>query len=638
MLRGIMALRLALPLALVALVLSGPASSQPTLEREHILQVQRDCASIDQCIAAMRTKTAVNFSAILEQKFATFGEAAVEPLMRVLTDDPDPRMRSYAGMALSRMPRIDARFLPALIAESREGDPQHYLDTGPAWLAIPIGLVRDNPDALRHLFDIAEPYGARAHSNAVQPAIERSSRAVWLQEARRRIEAFAPQQSAEYLNFLCQLIFWGGWPRPNPDATPAWLEPALVRVATNPAMNAHARAAAETQLRAFRNPIALAALLRDARVQFAAIPAWDGRSRFVQVEDQEGQAQWERLTDGDIEGTILEIGRFGQAARDAAPLIRSFLARPDLPDSRAQAARALGEIGDRAAIPQLVMALQDRDDWLLVYNSAEALGLLRAEEAREALRDAADRHWSQAVRNNAERALNMIDGGDFERPGIVGDGRGINEGLAEDDELYVGPLRFRGDDAAEQADCLWDAEERGRGLSQSPIGALQFPRRGARGIAPRGVPRTDILRLSESNRVELPRGGRVTAIEVLPRGSLIGTNAGEFIGGLAYVDDSNRTATLVVPDNIALLFRHGGKLYALTGLSHLFSSYGEVWEVDDTLNVPRAVRRIRLPLEASEVYATARHDIAFATAAGTFLLGEGGILRHGEDQSTCGAP
>ena len=252
------------------------------------------------------------------------------------------------------------------------------------------------------------------------------------------------------------------------------------------------------------------------------------------------------------------------------------------------------------------------------------------------MRDVAAQHWSLAVRNNAERALSMINGGSFGRSNIVGDGRGINEDLGEDDWVYVGPLRFRGDNIAHDADCLWDAAEHQRRLSQAPLGALRFPSRGAREIVAGSVARRDIPRLSEGVRSEMPRGP-VTAMETLPHGVLIGTNAGEFIGGLAYVADRGGTATLVIPDNIALLFRHGGRLYALTGLSHLFSSYGEVWEIDENANTPRAVRRIRLPSGARHVYATARHDIAFANIAGTFLLGEDGLLRHGGDESTCAA-
>lgn len=623
--------RLLAPLML--LMLPDPAFAQSSLTHEQALQIQRDCSTIEECIAAMRTETAVNGSGILEFKFAAFGEDAVAPLMQMLTQDPDLRMRSYAGMALSRMPSIDARYLPDLIAASRHGNPMAFSDTGPGWLAIPIGLVRDDPEALRYLFDLAEIYGWGSSSGSVQPAIERSSQTAWLAEARRRLEGFEPDQGSDYLGFVSQLVIVGGHRRPDGYVAPDWLEPALVRIATDPAVNADVRNTAAVVLRKFKNPIALAALMHDAQQQFATLPEWDGRSRFMQMKDTEGLERWERLTDGDFASTIAEIGRFGHAGLEAAAFVRPFLLRPDIPASRASAALTLGQIGDRYAIPMLITASRDRDDWLLAYNAAESLGRLRAEEARDPLQEIAANHWSQAVRNNAERALNMLDGGSFERPGISEDGLGMNDNLGETDHLYMGLVRFKGDDKGGSAECIVMSDTTQR-LSQSPVGILRFPRQGAQEIEPSGVRMGD--RPIFPNRIanHMPRG-TVTVVETLAHGILIGTNAGEFIGGLAYVDDRTRQVELIVPDNVSFMFRHGGRLYALTGLSHLFSSYGEIWEIDLEGDTPQASRRIPLPSEATQVLATASRDIVFVTNDGTFLLTEDGTLRHGDDEATC---
>lgn len=617
---------------LIAPSVAGQAIAQAELTREQVNQIQRDCATIDQCIKAMRTETAVNFSATLEKKFEGFGEAAVPALMQVLTTNPDAKMRHYAGIALRKMPRIDVRYLPALIKESRAGPRQPSVDDGPSWLAIPIGLVRNNPDALNYLFDIAEEYGNRASSNTVQPAIQRSNRDVWMVEARRRMESFRPEQSGEYLAFLCDLVKFG-WPRPTDPTPPDWLEPALVRIAGDARSNSGARSVAEYHLRSFRNPIALAAIIRDARVQFAGTPSWDGASRFVRIKDSENEEQWERLSDGSLEITISQIGRFEHTAREAAPLVRPFLARPDLPDSRAEAALTLGLIGDQGAIPDLLIALQDKDDWLLAYNAAEALALLGAKEARKPLTETAQRHWSEAVRRNAERALSVLDGSAWALPGDPKSGHGINTGKNGEDYLYFGPFRYVGDDIGNQADCLADAE-REVAFPQSRLSAPRFPNRGAVILMPRAVDRTEWPDLPDSVRKQMPRGD-VLALARLNRGWLFGTNAGEFVGGLSFVLRRDKSVTRVVPDNIQLLFRHGERVYALTGLSHLVSSYGEVWEIDVKGDVPRAVRRIRLPSEATSVLATAGGDIALSTREDTFLLSRDGVLHSGEDAATC---
>lgn len=621
---------LILPLALLAL--SSQVSAQSPVTREQAQRMQRDCATIDACIVAMRTGTSVNTSGT-EGKFAVFGEAAVAPLMVILTSDPDPRMRSYAAMALARMPRIDSRYLPDLIAASRQGNPAAFMDTGPAWVAIPIGLVRDNPEALAYLFDIAEAAGDRLGGGPLQPAIPRSSEAAILAEAQRRLEGFRPDQSAEFLGFVSQLVSQGGWPRREGYTPPPWFEPALARIATDPAMNTDARDTAATLLRRFRHPIALTALLRDARQQFATLPEWDGRSRFVRMKDAEGRDQWERLSDGEFGSTIVEIGRFGPIGIEAAPLLRPFLSRPDLPGSRADAALALGRIGDRSAIPLLITAAANPDDWLLAYNAAEALGRLRAEDAKETLRRIAAGHWSRAVRNNAERALHMIDGGDFSRPGVAGSG----ERIAPDSQgyLYMGEARYEGDDAGDQLAC--PSLGSSRRLTQSPLGRLRFPNEDIREIEASPASARDLTGLPGWIRPDLPRG-RVTAIEPLRHGLLVGADAGEFIGGLAYVDDGARGVTMVVPDNVSMMFRHGGKLYVLTGLSHMVSSRGEIWEIDEGGRPPSAVRRIPLPTEVRTVFATARRDLAFVTGEGTVLLGEDGVLRRGDDEATCVRP
>jgi HEAT repeat protein len=114
----------------------------------------------------------------------------------------------------------------------------------------------------------------------------------------------------------------------------------------------------------------------------------------------------------DAREELLEIGRASvdalmKAAKDKRPEMRHLACEllGDIRDAKAVpvllealgdkdefgtsvasvAARALGRIGDRAVIPQLVKALEspDRD---LRYEAARALGILRADEAKAALR------------------------------------------------------------------------------------------------------------------------------------------------------------------------------------------------------------------------------------------------------------
>jgi HEAT repeat protein len=73
---------------------------------------------------------------------------------------------------------------------------------------------------------------------------------------------------------------------------------------------------------------------------------------------------------------------------------------------RRDAANALGEIGDAQAVPPLIAALQDEDQWVR-QNAVVALGKIRDDEAVESL-VAALRDRSLPVRENAAWALGQI--------------------------------------------------------------------------------------------------------------------------------------------------------------------------------------------------------------------------------------
>lgn len=623
-------MRLVVLAGVSALATAGPTATTAEAQAPRPRSIhEHECVTVEQCIAALRTTKTINLPGDLERRFESLGEAIVEPLLQIVVEEPDAFIRHHAGHALRRAPSIDPRHLPTLIAEDRKGDRVGAIGE-PGWLAIPIGLVRDNPQALAYLFDLAEAQGLRASTNSVEPGILRSSDVVWLAEARRRLESFGPQQSASYLIFLEQLVHWRG--RGDGGAPPEWLETALVRIASDPATSAEARAVAEDRLRPFGNPIALAALLREARVEFAAIPAWDGRSLFLPSVASEDDSEGESPRDFDFDSTIWALAQFGAAAREAGPLLAPFLSRWDLPDSRAEAALALGAIGEREAIPALIAAARDPDDWLVAYNATESLANLQAGEARGTLLWLARRHWSQAVRHNAERALNRLNGGAFERPSAPGDGKDVND--TGDEHAYFGPLRYAGDRQLRLAKCLREPAP-AHAISQAPIGAIRFPQEGAVEIVAEALDGNDIPKLPEAVARQMP-GGRVTVIQPVAGGLLAGTDFGEFGGALAYASKSGEV-TPVVPDNVSLTFRHGGRLYVLTGLTHIVLSHGAVWQVDDTAHPPRAMRRIRLPAEAG-VVATARGDLAFVTSGDAFLLRPDGTLASGDDEGTCRPP
>ena len=102
----------------------------------------------------------------------------------------------------------------------------------------------------------------------------------------------------------------------------------------------------------------------------------------------------------------LALGRIGDPA--AVPsLIQALQHRHD--EVRRQAAMALGKLKAYAAVPQLLAVLEDNDAPVRVA-VANALGEMRAKEAVETLQSLATYDFQASVRAAAEAALNKIEG------------------------------------------------------------------------------------------------------------------------------------------------------------------------------------------------------------------------------------
>lgn len=106
---------------------------------------------------------------------------------------------------------------------------------------------------------------------------------------------------------------------------------------------------------------------------------------------------------------LREIGEFGEAARDAGPIIARQLKPLDFNQGQ-YAAIVLAQIGYREAIPQLIDALRNDSDWHFVAGVVEALGRFKAKEAEASLRQLADTTFFPALSWIASNALLAIEG------------------------------------------------------------------------------------------------------------------------------------------------------------------------------------------------------------------------------------
>ncbi len=136
---------------------------------------------------------------------------------------------------------------------------------------------------------------------------------------------------------------------------------------------------------------------------------WQERLAAVQLLDGQADALDALLpllsdADSDVREAAGEaLVHIGAAAR---PGLETALLEARNPDSRTVAARALGQIGDRKALPALVQALNDVSSWVRVA-VVESLGQIQDRQAREPLQAALDDENAD-VREAARQALDRI--------------------------------------------------------------------------------------------------------------------------------------------------------------------------------------------------------------------------------------
>ncbi len=186
------------------------------------------------------------------------------------------------------------------------------------------------------------------------------------------------------------------------------------------------------------------------------------------------------------------------------------------PDRTVYAARTLGYIGYAEATQPLTRALSS-DDWRLVYVACESLGQMKAATAGAELERVANTHWYPPVRDAAKAALGAIAGKDTRKP---------HDGV---------PPSFH------FIDYQWAGDK-----------------------------------LCARARLEPDQRYASTAV---PGGRLVGTDLGEFGGGLYFVDDATGVEHRVLADNIIGIFQVGSRLVALGGLAHMATNYGTAFEI-----------------------------------------------------------
>jgi HEAT repeat protein len=564
---------------LPALTGGSPAAQPPPGDPSETCEIVQSC--IESLIAQVQAGRQV--SEPVRLRLATLGDSAVDALVPLMSH-PNPRIRDSAGLALSYFQRVDPRHLPALVRAWRDGS---------GWMPRPIGATGTD-EALRLLWqDFVRE--ARPHAQVVfaLARMEERVRPLLIERFRDCRESSTGEECLGIYALLHDLEP----PYPN------WSVDPIVDIALN-ARSDEARQEAEAHLVRLRHPAGLAPSQRRlADLSAERALEFDGR--------------WDATT------LIDQVSSYGSAARSSGPAIARFLAPAFDEDLRADAALALGEVGDATAVPALLaLAPELHDDWLLAYHVAESLGRLRAAEARPVLEDLARRHWHKAVRNNAARALHSIETGHFVRPEVPGDGQPYPPPRGEDGEeyLYFGGLRFAGDDQPRW--CSGADTGQSQRLAQDPVGTMRWPRRGRADLILIGL---DEVRQQEVRHLIPMQQVRGSVIAVLPvrAGQLIAFNGGEFGGGVYHVRE-NQAAQPLLDEPVFAAWLMGGRLYVAAGLAHLVLDRGHLYVIDPAgLTVERIVR---LPASPRGLAVSSHRAVIVKTNAGDLAVRANGEI------------
>lgn len=555
-----------------------------------------DCASVTACIAILREhelppptppgayrSSGVNEKPIIHavERLPSYGDAAVEALLELMKD-PNPDVQTRAGYALFHFPKINPRFTQTLIAAHR---------AGVGWLKRPIGNT-GTVEAFEFLWAsfLDDPeYSSNSQVFLMLPQ--------YADRLKPRLQAtFKTCRTSSDARLCGGVINLVGQIKPFPD----YVLQELVAIAMSPDASADVQEAATSRLIWLKHPYGMTVLLKRLE-QAIDVMGPPGPNAFSV--DKAGAS--DMPIDWELENLIEDISAYKAAAVAAGPLLVPLLSRRDMPDSRAAAALALGNTGYRESAPALLaQASTFEDDWTFAYNAVESLARLGLTEARPVLLQTAQSHWHEAVRKNAARAVNLLDAGAFERPGVSGDGDAYRPKV-------IGPrwvaLRYAGDRADTPPACTASGQ---LAYEQFFAADLDWRQDGDAARVERVVPAFSRIEaaLPWLYDLDLPtrmRGGIMFVVKV-GDGLLIGTNAGEFGGG---VYDAGRPGGVraLIEENALAAFVTGNKLLIVTGLSHMIMTHGDLWIVDLASGAPLIERRVRLAAQPSG-YALAAPD------------------------------
>jgi HEAT repeat protein len=513
------------------------------------------------------------------------------PAVMELLKDPDGNVRELAGYVLRDMPGLRPEHLGPLERAVEAGDdwlPPAIASIGtPDAIRFLVGELKKKPETHTQLTYAFERLG----SAALPELLELFRCGTSCDESLLRVVAFIFSETrdgaAEAVDPLLSLAA-------EENGTLIARRAALRGLA---ALGATARPAVKALMEmTHRKPIELQT---EARRTVLAIGGPGTREALESsLDDTEDQ----RLV-------LRDLAALGVGGREAGPRVEKLLSSSE-PDVRVAAARTLGFIGYRTSTRSLVAALDDADDWRVVYTAADALGRLRAVEAREALQATASDHWYPPVRDAARTALRALDA----KYRYVSSPNRTNFALDFFDYEHAGRAYSPCADQAHYPSVPQRPETLDPTGQPSLAEQLAYDRE-IRGLSEKGWQTT--------HRRTIPEVGlRVDG------GWLVGGDHGEWGGELLLKPDGG-PSTKILDKNIAgLHVIADGRIVAVTGLAHLGMDEGSLYTIACApTKACSATRWKALPGAPRSSWLIATGELLVNTTGGSVLVAPDGALR-----------
>lgn len=578
---------------------------------------RQTCASLDACLTRLREfakspdphepSTHKN----KQQLFAHLlkFDGAVSRLVPMLAD-PDQDVAEIAAETLRDAKYIDPAYLPQVIVG---------LDRGLGWLAPALGRMPSDAAAREAVARLLVSESAPQNQEAYAVELAGVRAIPYIIEAARCAQKCGPEDHYNLGYVLGEMGSKSASAAPGlmkiaeHDETPEEVALGVLMMLAQVEVDA---ATYELRLLALRE--------RKPRLRWAVDEALIGlRSK------ESGNIFSERLRSHPDLVVLRDLSESGSVAASAGPAVAELLESSDW-EMRVGAARTLGYIQYEGATDPLIQRLDDPTSVVLNWVSAQSLGRLRSTAAVPALRRTSQQHWYPPVRQAAIEALANIE-----------------KGTAYANEFHENNFPFEffayqhiGGDTSE-------CKKPGLAIAKESRSSKLYKHSDPAKIAKMSYTTTILSYDAADAEDQKAKGGKDAIIEVTPNnmveyrqavaqtpdmalyiegGWLVGANRGEWGGELVFLGDDGVNHTLI-SENIEDIYVLGDRIVAVTGLAHLMSNHGMLYELVRMADGKWSIQPWRaLPGAPHASWLTATGDL-WIDASGSILVSPDGTMR-----------